>query len=159
MKTISIGGHEVEVSTPYAEGATINAIEAKVLNQTRAENIANNFRKRLKDAADNAEALAETFAAIRSYDAEYAFTAVTRGTSTALSPVERMALSLAKKWLSMKLKETDFKTLKAYTEAKGEEYVDAKLSEIAETDDIQKEAAAAVKRAQKAVSAPLGIAV
>ena len=45
MKTISISGQAFDVSTPYAAGHTLTEAEAKVLNQTRAENIGNNFRR------------------------------------------------------------------------------------------------------------------
>ena len=44
-KTITILGEKFEITAPYAEGQTLTAVEARVLNQTRAENIGNNLRK------------------------------------------------------------------------------------------------------------------
>lgn len=42
---INLLGVEAEVTGPYAEGHTLNAIEASVLNQTWKENVGNNVRK------------------------------------------------------------------------------------------------------------------
>ena len=80
MKSISISGTAFEVAEPYAEGHTVNAIEARVLNQTRAENIGNNFRKGVQAALALAEgptrdaALAKVLADLQAYDAQYIFT-------------------------------------------------------------------------------------
>ena len=52
-KTINIYDEEFTVSTPYAEGHVITAAEAKALNQVRAENIANNFRAKIKAAKED----------------------------------------------------------------------------------------------------------
>ncbi|MCB1838493.1 MAG: hypothetical protein KDH99_12825, partial [Alcanivoracaceae bacterium] len=83
-KTISILGVEVEISTPYAEGHTISEAEAKALNQTRAENIGNNFRKRIKDSkegVEGAEPMEKILADLAAYDASYVFTLAAAGGS------------------------------------------------------------------------------
>lgn len=43
-----IGGVKVTVPAPYAEGQTITAGEAAMLNQTLAENISNNLREKVQ---------------------------------------------------------------------------------------------------------------
>ena len=104
MKTISINGRAVEVSEPYAEGQTITAIEAKVLNQTRAENIGNNFRKQFKDAGEDEAKIAEALEALRTYDKEYKFSA--GGVARApVDPVEREAMKIAREAIKSALAE------------------------------------------------------
>lgn len=44
----TIGGIIVQVPAPYAEGQTITAGEAAMLNQTLAENFSNNLRKKVE---------------------------------------------------------------------------------------------------------------
>jgi hypothetical protein len=51
-KTKTIEGKNFEISQPYEEGHVITAIEARVLNQTRSENIGNNVRAKLKEAIE-----------------------------------------------------------------------------------------------------------
>jgi hypothetical protein len=46
--TKTIGGIEVQVPAPYAEGQVLTPILAAILNQTFAENISNNLREKLK---------------------------------------------------------------------------------------------------------------
>lgn len=96
-----IAGEEFMVSQPYAAGHVLTEVEAKTLNQTRAENIGNNLRETVKDAiakrdaGDSSayDALASTVAA---YDAEYTFAMGGSGVSTRkLDPVEREAKAIA----------------------------------------------------------------
>lgn len=158
-KTIKIAGIEFTVSAPYGEGNTINGAEAAVLNQTRAENIGNNFRKQVAEAKDDAEKMAKVQADIAAYDATYNFaTARTRsgGSSPRLSPLEAEAMRVAKAWLQKQLS-TAGKTLKAYKEEKGgEEGYKAKLAEIASNEAIiaiaKKNLAAASKTPELAVA-------
>lgn len=44
-----IGGVKVSIPAPYAEGHTVTAGEAAMLNQTLAENFSNNLRKRVSE--------------------------------------------------------------------------------------------------------------
>lgn len=46
--TITIQGLDFDVGAPYAAGHVVNENEANALNQTRAENIRNNFASRIK---------------------------------------------------------------------------------------------------------------
>jgi hypothetical protein len=159
MKTISIHGQEVTISAPYAEGQTITEAEAKALNQTRAENVANNFRKRVKAALDGGkETLAEVIAAIASYDASYIFSAAaSRGARSTQTPLEKESIRVGKAWLVAKLKEGG-QTLKTYTEKNGKEYVEAKIAEIAATEGITAQAKKNLANASKAAEA-VGVAL
>ena len=55
----TIGGVEVQVPQPYAEGYVLSAAEAAMLNQTFAENISNNMRS--KAEKDGTALTAEQF--------------------------------------------------------------------------------------------------
>ena len=142
QKTISIYGNEIPVSAPYAEGQTITAIEAKVLNQTRAENIANNFRKSVKDAMDKKDdpaALTAVLAEIAKYDAEYSFTAggIAR---TPIDPVEREATAIARQVIKTTAKEKNIK----FEDIPTDKY-DAMLERLVKSEDVVKRAKARVK--------------
>ena len=137
MKTISINGVAFEISTPYAEGHVLTAAEAKVLNQTRAENIGNNFRKAVKDAQDKGTDMSVVGASLREYDASYVFTM--GGTSrTPIDPIEAEAIRIAKEVVKAKLAEKGLK-VKDYVanEANAAKY-DAAVDKIAAQDDTLK---------------------
>lgn len=109
-KTKVIMGEAFQITAPYAEGHVLTPIEAKVLNQVRAENIGNNLRDEVKDAiakrdagdASDFEKLADLVA---KYDAEYTFSTPGAGGTVKLDPVEREAKSLAETYVRDKLKE------------------------------------------------------
>lgn len=52
MRQITIQGLIFEVDDKYAEGHSVTANEASALNQTRAENLRNNFAAKVKEAKD-----------------------------------------------------------------------------------------------------------
>lgn len=98
-KAIVIAGVEFTAPFKYAEGHVLNAVEAKTLNQTRFENLRNNFAKTVKDSLEGKEGavpqdqLAAKFA---EYEAGYEFAQPGTGGSTAkLDPIEREAISIA----------------------------------------------------------------
>jgi hypothetical protein len=137
MKTISIDGIAFEVSTPYAEGHVLTVAEAKVLNQTRCENIGNNFRKAVKDAKEKGGDMSAVASALREYDASYIFTV--GGTSrTPIDPIEAEAIRIAKEVVKAKLAEKGLK-VKDYVanEANAAKY-DAAVDKIASQDDTLK---------------------
>lgn len=154
MKSANILGVEIPLSEPYAEGHQITAAEAKALNQTRRENICNNFRKQMKAALageEGAKTPDEVVAEIQAYDGSYEFSlAAAGGTRSSLSPVEKEARRLGKQWLVAKLKEMG-KSLKQYMDEHGEDYVKSKVLEVADSEGIQaaakKNVAAAAKTA------------
>lgn len=137
MKTITIAGSPFEVSAPYVEGATITAAEAKVLNQTRAENIGNNFRKQVKEALDKND-LEGVKAEIAKYDTEYAFT-LSNATRTPADPLAAEALKIAREYVKGKLAAKGIKSLKEYLAVEGNEAkYDVALEKAAASDDIIK---------------------
>lgn len=154
-KTLTIYGLSAEIAAPYAEGHTITAAEAKVLNQTRAENISNNVRKavgelRAEDGSFSAEAQAKALELIAAADSTYVFTLANAGSGRkVVDPIEREALSIAKAGLTAKLKERG-ETVKGYDEKNGEGAFASKVAEVAQREDVRKVAAKRVKERQAA---------
>jgi hypothetical protein len=150
MKTILIGGEGFEVSTPYAAGHVVTEIEAKVLNQTRAENIGNNFRKAVKEAKDKGEGMDAVRGQIAKYDGEYTFSAggVAR---VPIDPIEKEARSIALTAIKAKFKK-DGKNIKALPEGKLEELIDT----VAAQDNVLKLAKERVKAKSKVADLDLG---
>lgn len=143
-KQITVQGVKADVSLPYAEGHKITEAEAKSLNQTRAENIANNKRKEIKEMLEADGATPESVqsavqALITEYDKVYEFTlaSVGGGGTSKLSPVEKECRVLARNWISGKLKEQGV-TQKEYLEANGEDAIKNKIAELAENEQIVK---------------------
>lgn len=101
-KTRTIAGHDFQLSQPYAEGHTINAEEARALNQVRAENIGNNVRKKVAELLE-AGNIAEAEALVSKVDAEYVFNAPRVGTGVKLSPLERECRKLARQAITAQL--------------------------------------------------------
>lgn len=145
MKTISISGTAFEISAPYAAGHVLNEAEAKTLNQTRAENIGNNFRTDVKKALEAPEgeardtALAAVREALAKYDTEYAFS-MTQA-RTPIDPIEAEAFRIAKEVLKVRIAEKFNLTVKAYLAIEGNEAkYEANLEKLAAQDDVLKEA-------------------
>lgn len=151
-KEITIAGHAFPVLQPYAAGHSITEAEAKALNQVRAENIRNNMASKVKaafaDGEDRKEddPTPETIADfVAAYDNAYEFTLASVGAGRKpTDPVEAEALKIARTTFadfcaSKKL------TVKAVREKIGEDAYNAKLAEIAERDEIVKEAKRRVK--------------
>lgn len=143
-KTISIAGQAFEVSAPYAAGHTLTEAEAKVLNQTRAENIGNNFRVQVKKAIEDGK-LDDVKAAIAEYDAKYEFSMTVA--RTPIDPVEAEAFRIAKEYVKGKITEKYGVTLKKYFETEGNE---AKYEAAVEKTAMQEET---LKEAKKRVAA------
>lgn len=138
-KTISIHGSLFDVRAPYAEGHKCNALEAKVLNQTRAENVANNFRADVKAALDkDAEAgegvtteldkVREEFA---KYDAEYVFQ-MGGGGRQPMDPYEREAYAIVREAIKERLRE-EGKKLKDVPE----EALEQAIEQLALQEDVR----------------------
>lgn len=160
-KEITIAGSIFSVSQPYAEGHTITEAEAKALNQVRAENIRNNMASKVKAAvegtAKEGDPTADTIAAaVAEYDAAYVFTLASVGGGRKSSdPTEVEALRIARgtfaDWAASKKL-----TVKAIKEKIGDEAYDAKIAEIAERDDVVKEAKRRVKARQASAADAMG---
>jgi len=141
-KSIVTQGVSVDVSAPYSEGHTCTAAEAKALNQVRAENVRNNTRKTVMEAieaAGGADAAAkEVQKIVAAYDKDYEFTlASVGGGGTRLDPLTKECRSLARAYISGKLKEAGI-SQKDYLEKHGENAIKDKVIELAENDEIVK---------------------
>jgi hypothetical protein len=149
-KEVTIQGVLVSISEPYAEGATINAAEAKALNQMRAENIGNNVRAQIKalletegNTVDSIQG--EVQAAVTTRDNEYEFTlASVGGGSTRLDPLTKEARKIAADFVMGKLRANGI-TKKAYAEQNGEDAFMNKVMELADHEAVQKAAKKTLK--------------
>ena len=148
-KTISIHGVKFEVSTPYEQGHVLTAIEAGQLNQTRAENIGNNCRAKVKEAleieneGEREKALAEVTAILANYDKTYVFTAPgVRRAASSLDPTEKAAQKIARNYVLGKIKEAGFKSLKEYLAADpgNQDKYDANVAKVMEAPAVVKQA-------------------
>lgn len=142
-KERSISGMIFPITMPFAEGHVCTAAEAAALNQTRAENIGNNVRLKIKTALAAEEGSegymteAEISAMVAERDAEYVFTLVSVGSGRkTLDPLEKECLKLAREILHNKIHEAGH-TLKDYKEAKPDAY-EENLAKIAENEQVVK---------------------
>lgn len=149
-KNILIDGESFEIQTPYVPGHAITEVEARVLNQTRAENIGNNFRKAVKEAKEKGESLDAVRAALAQYDAEYNFTSggVAR---TPIDPLEREARAIAKEAIKSKLA-AEGRKLKDIDEAK----LEAAIDKVAAQDDVLKMAKSRLAAKKKVADVEIG---
>lgn len=141
-KSKIIAGHEFQISQPYEAGHTIDEVEAKVLNQVRGENIANNMRKAVKDA--EAEGTLDAVAQkVAEYDAAYTFSMPSAGgTKRIVDPVEREARKLAREAIRASLaNENPPRKIKDIDPEK----LEAAIETVAARDDILKLARKNVK--------------
>lgn len=132
MKKISISGETFEVNEPYSEGHTITAIEAKVLNQTRAENIGNNFRADVKKARENGQDLTELRAKLAEYDDQYTFS-MGGSIRQPVDPVEREARKIARDAIKAQLASEGRKIKDVDPER-----LEAAIDQVAVQDDVLK---------------------
>jgi len=149
-KSISIAGVAFDVTAPYLAGHVLNEAEAKVLNQTRAENIGNNFRVDVKKAieAGDEASLAAVRAALAQYDADYQFSMTTA--RTPIDPIEAEAQKIAKEVLKVRIQEKYGVTVKKYLEdpANAAKY-EANLDRLSTQDDTLKLAKQRVAQKKK----------
>ena len=160
-KEITIAGQTFTVSQPYAEGHVVSEAEAKALNQVRAENVRNNMASKVKAAAEgtakDGEPTSETIAAaVAAYDSAYVFTLASVGGGRKSSdPAEIEALRIARGIFADAMAKKKL-TVKAVKEKIGDDVYEAKIAEIAERDEVVKEAKRRVKARQSAAEDSLG---
>ena len=155
-KTVTIQGVEVNVSQPYAEGHAITEAEAKALNQVRAENIANNKRKAIKDMIEEAGGEitdAITKAAqklVSAYDAEYVFTlaAAAAAGGGRMDPLTKECRRLAREQVNFALREAGM-TQRAYKEQKGEDAIENLIAQYQDNEQIVAQAKLNVEKAKE----------
>jgi len=103
-QNITIAGKQFVVSSPYVEGELgrpLTAGEAHTLNQTRHENIRNNFAKKVKEAKDGEDLQP----LISKYDEDYEFGVRGEGGGVSRDPIEVEARGLARAAIKAKLAE------------------------------------------------------
>lgn len=159
-KTKTIEGRNFDISQPYEEGHTITAIEARVLNQTRSENIGNNVRSKLKEAIEQGASDDALAALVAEVDASYAFTAAGTRAAAKLDPYEREARKIARELLRAHLADSGRKLTVApdgSTQEEWDEKIEAEVDRIATLDTVleaaKKEVDAKKKRADKLATA------
>jgi hypothetical protein len=150
-KVIQIHGEKFAVSTPYTAGQTIGALEAKVLNQTRAENIANNFRKDVKEALDknDADALTKVRSEFSDYEGKYEFS-MGGAPRVPVDPVEREALSIARSQITAALKAEGRKVKEV-----DKDTLNQAIEDYAQDEEVIKLARTRVNQLKKATTASL----
>lgn len=157
-KTIAIGTKDAKleftVPQPYNEGQAITAVEAKVLNQTFAENIGNNFRARVQATmAGEKDAMSEVElrAAFDEYASKYEFTEASAGGGrSTMTPVEKEARKIATQVVIAKLAKDGKKRKDVDKEA-----FDAEVARFAEAEQVLKLAAKKVRDDEKQLAALL----
>lgn len=159
-KTKTIEGKNFEISQPYVEGHVVTAIEARVLNQTRSENIGNNVRKALKEAIEAGKSDSELIDLVAAVDAEYAFTAAGTRAAAKLDPIEREARKIAREQVRNHLAQDGRKLTVApdgVTQEEWDEKIEAEIDRVAAMEVIieaaKKEVQARQKRAEKLAGA------
>jgi hypothetical protein len=139
----TINGLQFEITEPYAEGHTVSAIEARVLNQTRAENIGNNTRAKIKEMQEANASEQEISDYVSSIDTDYQFTAAGVSASRKLDPVEREAVKIARDLLRSHLASSGRKLTVAPEGMSDEEWDDkvaGEVERIAGLDEVVKAA-------------------
>ena len=141
LKTIN--GQQFEISEPYAEGHVCSAIEARVLNQTRSENVGNNTRAKIKEMQEANNSEQEIADYVSGVDAEYQFTAAGVSSARKLDPVEREAVKIARELLKAHLATSGRKITVApegTTDEEWEDKVTSEVERIAALDEVVKAA-------------------
>ena len=139
----TINGLQFEISEPYTEGHTITAIEARVLNQTRSENIGNNTRAKIKEMQEANASEQEISDYVSSVDTDYVFTAAGVSASRKLDPVEKEAVKIARDLLRAHLATSGRKLTVApegMTDEEWDDKVAAEVERIAALDEVVKAA-------------------
>jgi hypothetical protein len=149
VKKITISGQTFEVGQPYAAGHQLNEAEARSLNQTRAENIGNNFRKAVKEAGDDPAKLNEVANQLAAYDAKYTF-AMGGGAREPVDPVDREAMAIAKKAVKGSVEQKYGVKLSEWLKTEGnQEKYDAAVESVSQRDNVIAQAKNIVKARAK----------
>lgn len=148
-----IDGISFLIRQPYEAGHVLTEIEAKVLNQTRSENVGNNVRQTVKDmkagegkfeqAGPQDEAAIIAF--VTEFDAEYEFKSVSEGGRTSRDPYETEARKIAKELIKTSLAAKGRKLTDVPEGSTEEEWKDKLESEIDRIANSDKVLAAAKK--------------
>jgi uncharacterized protein YnzC (UPF0291/DUF896 family) len=154
-----------EVTLPYAVGHAINEAEARVLNQTRRENLGNNFRAKVRAHLDSVKAgdkpeftEDELRAQFAELDANYVFTVANVAAAAKLTPEEREARKLAREYLKGELEKAGRKIGDAPEGMSDEDWkavIEEEVDRIAQDEAIVKIAKDTIKQRNKIGSVQL----
>jgi hypothetical protein len=150
-QVITIQKRHWTILAPYAEGHVCTAIEAAVLNQTRAENVRNNWATQMKMAAEKEGRVLEQ-EDLDAYDQAYVFGLRKTRTSSGpvLSAVDKEEWKLAKQKVMDTLKAKGYKTGKLTDEQK--EKVEGFIATFLERGTFRAQAEKIVAERRAAVS-------
>lgn len=95
-RKITIAEEEFKIPQPIEEGHVCTAGQASTLNQTLAENVRNNFRIKVKEAAEAGTDMADVQKEITAYIKEYEFGARRGGGGRTANPTDQEAMTLAR---------------------------------------------------------------
>lgn len=137
MPQIKIAGHDFNIEDRYAEGHTLTANEAAALNQTRRENVRNNFASKVKKVVEEGGDVTSLQSDFDTFANGYEFGArVVGGASTASrDPVMTEARALARKAIDAALK-AEGRSRKDIAEEKYK----AAVEQLAQREDIMEQA-------------------
>jgi hypothetical protein len=139
-----INGISFDILQPYAAGHVLTDIEARVLNQTRAENVGNNVREKIKLALEPEDGSApksedEIRVMVSAFDAEYEFRTASEGAGRSRDPYETEARKIARDLLKEHLASSGRKLTVApegVTEDEWKEKVDSEIDRIASSEGV-----------------------
>lgn len=142
-KSRIISGIAFEIRQPYEAGHVLTEIEARVLNQTRSENVGNNVREKIKTAQEEGKSEDEIRSFVADFDAEYVFNPAREGTGRVVDPYEREARKIARELLKAHLADSGRKLTVApdgLTEDEWKDKVEAEVDRIASNEEVLKAA-------------------
>lgn len=149
-------------SMPYDAGHQINEAEARVLNQTRRENLGNNFRKLVsayKEGADDALTLEELQKKFAEADAGYVFTLANASASRKFTPIEREARNIARGLIRQELDKEGRKigdVPEGFTQDEWDDAIEAQVDEFANLPEVVAIATETVNARSKTAGIQLG---
>jgi hypothetical protein len=163
VKNLMIAGVNFTAPYKYIVGHVLSDAEARTLNQTRFENLRNNFAGKVKASVDGVEGALtadQLVAAFAEFEAAYTFSmpGVGVGASRTLDPIEREAQSLARDLVKQALaaKGRSYNPPKDATDEQKETYktqIAGKVAEIATRDEVVAQAKKNVAARDKGLSA------
>lgn len=157
-RNVTIQGAVFELADVYAEGHVCSPMEAKALNQTRSENIRNNFAGRVKEAKGDAESLPDAAknklqTELNDYATKYEFSVGIGGAR--LDPIQKEAKQIAVTLVDGVIAKSGT-SVKAYKDTKGKDKYDALVADVMEREDVVKKAEKIVKE-REALAASIEI--
>lgn len=158
-----INGISFQISQPYEAGHTLTDLEARVLNQTRSENVGNNVRAKIKEMLEPEDGSApKSEAEIQAYvaevDAAYVFRTVSEGGRATVDPYEREATKIARELIKAQLAEKGRKlntVPDGLTEEEWKDKLAAEVERVASLDQVLAAAKKAVDAKKKQANALL----